>query len=49
MRYEEAILKAIEQVSKESEDANLLCLKIMLLAGKYTTDTSKCDKCGSGG
>lgn len=49
MRFEDAILKAIEELSKVSPEFNTVCLAIMLKAGQLTTDTSKCDKCGSGG
>jgi hypothetical protein len=49
MRYEEAILKAIEEVEKSHPEWSIAFLAIMLRAGQLTTDTKKCDACGSGG
>lgn len=49
MRFEKAVLKAIEELSKIHPEWSLAYLAIMLLAGRLTTDTSKCEKCGGGG
>lgn len=49
MRWEDAVLKAIEETADKSCEANVICLAILLRADQLTTDTSKCEKCGGGG
>lgn len=49
MRYEQAILQAIEETQKSIPTSAPILLQILLRAGELTTDTSKCEKCGSGG
>ncbi len=49
MRYEDALLQAVEELNKSHPEWNVAYLALMLRAGQLTTDTSKCEKCGSGG
>lgn len=49
MRYEEAILKAIEELTEKRPEWTTAYLAVMIRSGQLTTDTSKCESCGSGG
>lgn len=49
MRWEDAIQKALEEMSKSNPEWATAYLALMLRAGQLTTDTQKCEKCGGGG
>lgn len=49
MRWEEAILQAINELSENKPEWSGAFLAAMLRAGQLTTDTAKCESCGSGG
>lgn len=49
MRYEDAVMQAIEELSKVSPEFNSFCLALMIRAGQLCTDTKKCEVCGGGG
>lgn len=49
MRWDDAVTQAVEELVKTHPEWNIAYLALMMRAGQLTTDTSKCDKCGSGG
>ena len=49
MRWDDAILRAIDELGRQNPELNRAFLLLLLRAGQLTTDTSKCEKCGSGG
>jgi hypothetical protein len=49
MRWEEAIMKAINELNEKNPEYSSAYLALLLRAGQLTTYTEKCDKCGSGG
>lgn len=49
MRWDDAVLQAIEELSKLHPEWSIAYLALMMRAGQLTTDTSRCEKCGGGG
>lgn len=49
MRWDAAALQAIKELSTTHPEWSIAYLAMVLRAGQLTTDTEKCDQCGSGG
>jgi len=49
VRWDDAVLQALNELHKSHPEWDAAFLVLMLRAGQLTTDTKKCEYCGSGG